>query len=171
MTPIPIVSADHILAAHNKVIEDRERYGWSDITVSVSLALLDKLSPREILDVLQRLHALKNFQQAAEFFGPGELLRQLTDMAGEGFVLTDEALVLAAARAPAFADTSIRDAMFNKNSFLLMVLEESKAANALDSGKPSLVPSDTGLDTSEMASRPRRWRLFQSSGGTTAGVP
>ena len=151
MTPIPIVSADHILAAHNKVIEDRERYGWSDITVSVSLALLDKLSPREILDVLQRLHALKNFQQAAEFFGPGELLRQLNDMAGEGFVLTDEALVRAAAGAPAFADASFRDAVFNKNSFLQMVLEESKAANAVDSDSPSLVPSGVSFNNSEMA--------------------
>jgi hypothetical protein len=57
LKPVPIVSPEHMIAANSKAVEDREKFGSPDVSVSVVSALHDKLPPQEVLAVMHRLLA------------------------------------------------------------------------------------------------------------------
>ncbi|MDB5601181.1 MAG: hypothetical protein JWN71_3225 [Xanthobacteraceae bacterium] len=118
--PIPAVNPDHIIEAHQKVVADRERLGSSDVTISCVSLFSGRMKPQKILDITHRLFAL------ARFLEEGEAKEWVMEETGTDYILVNEALLRAAARAPLMEAEYIKDMGFEKDTFLPIVLEEAE---------------------------------------------
>ncbi|MDQ8730699.1 hypothetical protein [Bradyrhizobium sp. LHD-71] len=118
---IPAVPAEYIIAANEKAVSDHERFGPGDVLASVTSALSGQLSSQEVLDVAHRMFALVNF------LGEGEGQPWLTELNGQDYVLLDDALFQAAAVAPLDETEHVRDLIFDKDTFLPLVLQYAES--------------------------------------------
>jgi hypothetical protein len=117
---VPPVESKHIIDAYKKVLEDRERFGSIDVTVSVVSLFAKKLEPKKTLDITHRIFALATFLQT------GAAKAWIMEETGEEFVLIHDALLRAAARAPLMEAEYIKDMAFSEDTFMRLVLEESQ---------------------------------------------
>lgn len=118
--PVAPVAPEHLIAANKKAVEDREKYGTPDISVSIVSALAKKIPSEHVLAVKHRLFALANTLKA----GDGKAWR--TDLENQNYALLDEALFLAAARAPLMEAETIAEMKFDAKELLDIALEESR---------------------------------------------
>ena len=118
---VSVVNPRHIIEAHKKVAADREEYGSSDVTVSVVSLFSGKLPPTTILDITHRLFALANF------LSTGQANQWLMKDTGTEYILVNEALLRAAARAPLMEAEYVKDMSFDNNTFMPIVLEEAES--------------------------------------------
>jgi hypothetical protein len=118
--PVPAVHPDHIIEAHQKVAADREKYGSSDVTVSVVSLFARRMKSEDVLHITHRLFALANFLHE------GEASEWLMKETGTDYILVNEALLRAAARAPLMEAEYIKDMSFDKATFTPIVLEEAE---------------------------------------------
>ena len=121
LKPVPPVDPEHVIAAHKKVIADREKYGTPDVTVSVVSLFTKRLEPKAILDITHRLFALGNFLHS------GQAKEWLMAETGTDYILVNEAVLRAAARAPLMEAEYMKDMTFNTETFMPIVLEEAEA--------------------------------------------
>ena len=119
--PVPAVQPERIIEAHQKVVADREKYGSSDVMVSVVSLFAGREKPEDILHITHRLFALANFLDKG---GAGEWLMKET---GTDYILVNEAVLRAAARAPLMEAEYMKDMSFQKNTFMPLVLVEAEA--------------------------------------------
>lgn len=118
--PIPAVPFDVLIKGHESVIEDRDRLGPGDPTVSLIRALHKEQKPELILAVDYRLRALVKLISE----GQGKPWTLATTV--EGGHVVNEALFRAAARAPLFAAKTVGEVAFNLDEFMKIALEESE---------------------------------------------
>ncbi len=118
---VPVVDPRHVIEAHQKIAGDHEKYGSPDITVSIVSLFSGKLESKEILDITHRLFALANFLDTGQ---ADQWLRKDT---GNDYILVNEALLRAAARAPLMEAEYIKDMSFDKEVFMSIVLEEAES--------------------------------------------
>jgi hypothetical protein len=116
--PVPPVDPKYLTAAHDKVVADRETYGSPDVMVSVVSLFNKRLEPKAILDITHRLFALSNFIEN------GKAKDWITDSASRDYILVDEGVLRAAARAPLMEAEYIKDMCFAADTFMPIVLEE-----------------------------------------------
>ena len=117
---IPVVDPNDLIKIHEKVHADTERFGSSDVMVSAVSLFHGKLQPNEILNISHRLFALANFVIEGE--GDQWLMKET----GAEYVLVNEALLRAAARAPLTEAEYIKDIRFEKETFLPIALQEAE---------------------------------------------
>ena len=121
---IPIVAPELLIKANLKAVEDREKYGSADTTVSIITALGKKHQPDELIAVSYRLMAL------AHLLHEGEGGQWTLNVAGKEYKLVNEALFRAAAKAPLRERKMVRDVKFNPKEFLRIALEEAESAGS-----------------------------------------
>lgn len=119
--PVPSVNPQHMIDAHNKVISDREQFGTPDVMVSVVGLFNKRLPPKEILDITHRLYAMANFLER------GKAKDWITNTTGSEYILIDDGILRAAARAPLMEAENIKDMNFEADTFMPIVLEECSA--------------------------------------------
>ena len=118
---VPPVDPEHVIEAHQKVASDHEEYGSTDVTVSVIGLFRKRLAPERMLDLTHRLFALANFLKK------GEAKEWLMENTGTDYILINEAVLRAAARAPLAEAEYMKDMSFEKDTFIPIVLEEAEA--------------------------------------------
>jgi hypothetical protein len=118
--PIPAVPFDVLIKGHEGVIEDRERLGPGDPTVSLVRVLHKEQKPEVILAVSYRLGAL------AKLISEGEGKPWTFAVADDGGHMVNEALFKAAARAPLFEAKTVGAVSFDRDEFMKIALEESE---------------------------------------------
>lgn len=118
MKVVPAVNPEHIIEAHEKVANDREEYGSAEPTASVISLFSKGMKPDEILHIVHRLHALANFLHS------GEAKEWLQTDTGNDYILINEAVLRAAARAPLCEAEYMKDMTFDPATFMPIVLEE-----------------------------------------------
>jgi hypothetical protein len=121
LKPIPPVDPERILEAHQKVVADREEFGSVEPMASVVGLFVKRMEPKAILDITHRLYALANFLHR------GEANEWLVKETGSEFILVNEALLRAAARAPLMEAEYMKDMSFDPQTFMPVVLEEAEA--------------------------------------------
>jgi hypothetical protein len=121
---VPPVQAKLMIEVNQAVVEEREKHGSTDVTISAVRTLHGRYRSEEILAVTHRLFAL------AAFLKTGDGASWLKEETGKDFVLLNDALFKAAARAPLEEGEYIKDYLFQKDTFLPIVLEESETEGA-----------------------------------------
>ena len=121
LKPVPPVDPEHILEAHQKVVADREEFGSAEPTASVVGLFVKRMEPKAILDITHRLYALANFLHH------GAAKEWLIKETGSKFILVNEAVLRAAARAPLMEAEYMKDMSFDPKTFMPIVLEEAEA--------------------------------------------
>jgi hypothetical protein len=121
MKPVPPVDPEHIIEAHRKVVADREEYGSSETTVSIVGLFAKRMAPYDVLNIVHRMYAL------ASFLHSGEAREWLnTDTGSSEYILVNEAVLRAAARAPLNEAEYMKDMSFDPKTFMPIVLEEAE---------------------------------------------
>jgi hypothetical protein len=119
--PIPPVPFDVLIKGHEGIIDDRERLGPLDPTVSLVRALHGEQKPETILAIDYRLRALAKMISEGE--GKPWTFAIIEDGGGH---MVNEALFKAAARAPLFEAETVAQVSFDRDQFLRIALEESE---------------------------------------------
>jgi hypothetical protein len=117
---VPTVDPDHVVEAHRKVVADREEYGSADPTASVVGLFAKRMEPHDVLNIVHRMYALANFLHRGE---ASEWLQRET---GSDYILMNEAVLRAAARAPLNEAEYMKDMSFDPKTFMPIVLEEAE---------------------------------------------
>jgi|SRR6516225_7660244 hypothetical protein len=120
MKSVPPVDPHHVIEAHQKVVADREEYGSADPTVSVVRLFAKRMAPHDVLNIVHRLYALANFLHS------GEASEWLNRDTGSEYILVNEAVLRAAARAPLREAEYMKDMSFDPKSFRPIMLEEAE---------------------------------------------
>lgn len=120
LKPIPVVPFDALIRGHEGIIEDRDRTGPGDPTVSLIRALHKEQKPDVILAIDYRLRAL------AKFISEGKGKPWTFAMAEDNGHMVNEALFRAAARAPLFEAGTVGKVAFNPEEFMKIALEEGE---------------------------------------------
>lgn len=118
--PIAAVPFDILIKGHEAVIEDRERLGPGDPTISLIRALHKEQRPELILAIDYRLRAL------AKLISDGEGKPWTYAVKDDGEHMVNEALFRAAARAPLFEAKTVGQVAFDRDTFMKIALEESE---------------------------------------------
>jgi hypothetical protein len=117
---IPAIPFDVLVTAHEAVIEDREKIGPGDTTISLVRSLHKDHKPEVIIATDYRLRAV------AKLIGEGEGRGWTFAIGEDGSHIVNEALFRAAARAPLFEAKTVGQVSFDRDEFMKIALEESE---------------------------------------------
>ncbi|MGN6311832.1 MAG: hypothetical protein ACTHNN_20015 [Xanthobacteraceae bacterium] len=120
LKPIRAVPFDALIKGHEDVIDDRERLGPGDPTISLVRTLHGEQKPEIILAIDYRLRAL------AKIISEGEGQPWAFAITEDKGHMVNEALFKAAARAPLFEAETVGQVAFDRDQFLRIALEESE---------------------------------------------
>lgn len=118
---VPVVDPEYLIEGHRKVAADHEKYGSTDATVSLVSLFNKRLKADVILNILHRLFALTNFMRS------GAADQWLLKETGSDYMLVNEALLRAAARAPLSEAEYMGELAFDAKTFMSIVLEEAES--------------------------------------------
>lgn len=120
MKSVPPVDPEFVIEAHRKVVADREEYGSADPMVSIVGLFAKRMEPDDVLKIAHRMYALANFLHR------GEANEWLIKDTGSDYILVNDAVLRAAARAPLSEAEYMRDMSFDPKTFMPIVLEEAE---------------------------------------------
>jgi hypothetical protein len=118
LKPIPAVPFDVLIKGHEGIIEDRERLGPGDASISLVRALHKEQKPEIIIAIDYRLRAL------SKLIREGEGKPWTYAISEDGGHMVNEALFKAAARAPLFEAKTVGQVSFDRDEFMRIALEE-----------------------------------------------
>jgi hypothetical protein len=121
MKPVPSVDPKHVIEAHKKLVADREEYGSSEPMISIAGLFAKRMPPHDVLNIVHRLYALANFLHS------GEAKEWLNTDTGTDYILLNEAVLRAAARAPLNEAEYMKDMSFDPKTFMPIALAEVEA--------------------------------------------